>query len=217
MITIAADNDSMKVISAQYENNNFKKSIEFNILTISKNNDENNVGTILEKYRSDNNTQSYYTSKKSILENFIKNSKMPFSEFFPDSIICIFPLDENRHLLLTKFKQNISSKYSNETYIDYSENFTKKDKTKSIKKDNLTAEDFELNISNSKPFKKLLIIDDVIDEGKTLEILLDKLLKKKMIDNETVIKMACIYNRPKSNKPPISYLDAFRSKTNLQN
>jgi hypothetical protein len=215
MITIAADNDSMKVISAQYENNNFKKSIEFNILTISKNNDENNVGTILEKYRSDNNTQSYYTSKKSILENFIKNSKMPFSEFSPDSIICIFPLDENRHLLLTKFKQNISSKYSNETYIDYSENFTKKDKTKSIKKDNLTAEDFELTINNSKPFKKLLIIDDVVDEGKTLEILLDKLLKKKLIDNETVIKMACIYNRPKLNKQHISLLDAFKSNTNL--
>jgi hypothetical protein len=217
MIKIVADNDSFKVIKAEYENNDFKKSIEFDVLTILKNNDENNIGTILEKYRSDNNSKSYYTSKKVILESFIENSQIPFSEFSPDSIFCLFPSDENRHHLLTKFKEKITSKYSDKNYTDYSEAFTKKDKTKSIKKDNLTAEDFELSLSNSEPFKNLLIIDDVVDEGKTLEILLDKLFTQNLITNETIIKMSCIYNRPKTNKPELSFLEAYRNNKNKQN
>jgi hypoxanthine phosphoribosyltransferase len=136
---------------------------------------------------------------KKHIDDFLEQEAVTFEGFIPDGIICIYPADDNRRGLLEKFKDNITSAYLGKIDdIDYSDKFFKKDPNKSIKKDNLTVDDFELLIDN--PITKLLIIDDVIDEGKTLGILLDKLSDKELIDNNTEIKMACIYNNRKSDQ-----------------
>ena len=218
MIKIIADNNTFKIKGSEYENNGFKKTIEIKVLTITSSTDENNVGTILEKYRNnDTDSNKYFASKKNALEKFICDYATPFNKFIADGIICIFPNDNNRRELLSKFKDKLTSEIPNKSDIDYSDKFSKRDNSKSIKRDNLTGLDFELSLSNSTPFKKLLIIDDVIDEGKTLEILLDKLLSQKLIDNKTEIKMGCIYNRPKTNKSTVNPLQACKDIINNEN
>jgi hypothetical protein len=198
MVKIIPDNCTFKVINVEYEKDDFKKIIEINVLTTSNLNDEKNVGTILEKYRSDEpKSNDYFKSNKSNLEKFIKGQTKPFDQFSPDGIICVDTNDENIQELLLIFKQSLTSEIKSLNEIDHSKSFYKTDKSKSIKKNNLKDSDFKLEIRKSEPFKNLLIIDDVIDKGKTLEILLNKLLFKKLISSHTTIKMGCIYNRPK--------------------
>lgn len=214
MIKIIADDNTFKIVQVEYESDDFKKTIEIKVLTTTNATDENNVGTILEDYRNKGtDSNDFFASKKSILENFICKNTKPFDPFSADGVICIFPNDNNRRELLSKFKDKLTSEIQNITDIDYSDKFSKKDKTKSIKKDKLTGLDFELSINVSIPFKNLLIIDDVIDEGDTLVILLDKLLSQNLINNETTIKMGCIYNRPKMNKPTFNYKDIINKRS----
>lgn len=213
MIKIIADDNTFKIAQVEYESDDFKKTIEIKVLTTTNATDENNVGTILENYRNKGtDSNDFFASKKNILENFICKNTKPFDQFSADGVICIFPNDNNRRELLSKFKDKLTSEIQNITDIDYSDNFSKKDKTKSIKKDKLTGLDFELSINVSTPFENLLIIDDVIDEGDTLVILLDKLLTQNLINNETTIKMGCIYNRPKMNKSTFNYKDIINKR-----
>ncbi len=218
MIKIIADDNTLKIVQAEYECNDFKKTIEIKVLTIKDAADENNVGTILEEYRNKGTDSSdFFRSKKSILENFICKNTKPFDQFSPDGVICIFPIDFNRRCLLSKFKDKLTCKINNITDIDYSDKFSKKDGSKSIKKNKLTELDFVLLINDSTPFKNLLIIDDVIDEGDTLAILLGKLLSKNLISNDTIIKMGCIYNRPKMNKQIVNPLQAYKDRISKEN
>ena len=212
MIHIIADQDSSKIIRAEYTNVGYSKTVDVKILTVTKDNDHKNSGTIIEKYRSMvSDAEKYFEENKSTLENFFTKYEITFDNFFPDSVICIFPSDKNRKNLLTAFKNKIIETYQCDI-IDDSDKFVKKDHCKSIKKDNLTKEDFTLSIVRQTPIKGLLIIDDVIDEGKTLNILLDKLIDQKLIDSETVLKMTCIYNRPKQVKPKIDIMQAYRDE-----
>lgn len=198
---ICADIDSFKITKVYYTNNDFEKIIEPKILTVWKATDQTNIGTILEKYRELNaDAKKYYDDNKFILDKFINKYSISFDNFSPDCILCFYPADKNRKELLKTFSDKITINYKNRVEIDHSDKFVKKDPNKSIKKDNLTKDDFILSLDMETPIRALLIIDDVIDEGKTLNIFLDKLFEKKLIDNETIINVACIYNRPKKTK-----------------
>jgi len=216
MIKIKSVNENGKINRINYENNGFKKVIEPKILTVYKE-DDKNIGSILEHYRTLNeNAVNYFENNKSTIENFINKYSTSFENFTPDCIFCFFPIDTNRYQLLMNFRNKISEKYINRDEIDFSYTFVKKDPSKSIKKDNLTNEDFELTFDKQTPIKNLLIIDDVFDEGKTVNILLDKLLDKNLIDEETTINMAFIYNRPKQIKIEINHLQAYINWQNDQ-
>jgi len=198
---ISADPDTSKITEIDYNNNSFEKTIETKILTTSNQNDPKNVGTILEKFRGLTlDAKKYFEDNKPILDKFINRYPLTFDNFTPDCIICFFPSDNNRKELLKTFRNKVTLNYENRDDIDYSDKFVKIDPNKSIKKDSLTKDDFILSLDLETPIRALLIIDDVIDEGKTLNILLDKLVEKKIITNETVIKVACIYNRPKKTR-----------------
>jgi hypothetical protein len=212
MVKVISDSN-FKIVQVEYDRNGFNSIIETIVLTTRIGKAEDNIGNILEKYRMlNNNLDTYFESKREILENYICIHTTPFNNFLPDGIICIYPLDYNRRKLLEKFKEKLTSDFEKIADIDYSENFFKKDKTKSIKKDNLTGLDFELTISKTKPFKGLLIIDDVFNEGKTLEILLNKLLSNGLINNDTTIKFGCIYNLPISDNSFIANLKEYKEE-----
>lgn len=68
--------------------------------------------------------------------------------------------------------------------------------------------EFDQNISKIEEYekagKRILIVDDIIDSGKTMQILLDKLNYKDYTNN---IRIAClIYNVSQSVKPHYSYM-----------
>ena len=206
-----------KIIQIEYKYNDFQKKIEPKILTVSSPIDKKNVGTILEHYLLlSAEANNYFEDNKSVIYNFINRYSLNFENFIPDCIICIFPADVNRKQLLQAFKDKITINYSNRNEIDRSENFVKIDPSKSIKKHHLTKDDYKLSIDLQKPIKGLLIIDDVIDEGSTLNILLEMLLDKNLINENTIINMACIYNRPKKQKSAVNHLEAFKARLNIE-
>lgn len=211
MIKIKPDNNNGKIRQIEYENNGFKKIIEPKIYVITKLTDPKNIGAILEKYRKlSSESEKHFIDNKAILDTFINNISVSFENFEPDQIVCFLPTDKNRRQLLTKFSNKVKSTFQNKNINDHSDKFSKKDVNKSIK-DGLTAKDYELLLdSETEPFKNLLIIDDTIDGGNTLSIYLDKLFEKKLIDNDTVIKMTCIYSNAKMEKT--NYLEAFKTQ-----
>lgn len=91
---------------------------------------------------------------------------------------------------------------------DISQRFYKIDSSRSIKAP-LTKDDFVLELDAIEPINSILIVDDIIDEGATLNIFLEKLSDLKLISNATQVKMACIYNNRKSNKT--NPMNEFRS------
>ncbi|MCF4100045.1 phosphoribosyltransferase [Gillisia sp. M10.2A] len=113
--------------------------------------------------------------------------------------------------MLTEFEKLMTSELEEIKKINFSEKFYKIDDQKSIKKNNLNSDDFNLDIE-SHNFKNVLILDDVIDEGKTLEILVQKLYENNLIMGETNIKIGCLYNRAKGNthKKQIDVMEWFK-------
>jgi hypothetical protein len=156
----------------------------------------------------ENNTEEYFATNKQTIEKFIEKKVEGFDNFIPDCVVAFLPQDKNRKKLLELVKAKATNGL-NIKKIDISKNFTKIDSSKSIKKDTLTEKDFILELNNKTFFKNLLIIDDVIDEGKTVEIFLNKMIEKNFINSLTTIKMICLYNRPKSKKT-INPLDILR-------
>lgn len=198
MVNLYSNQDTFKITRASFKKDDFETTLEIKVHTVTKVYDNSNVGNILEKYRSmDTEKEKYFQENKDTLDQFINNYAISLDGFIPDGVICILPNDENRKELLLSFQSKVQGETNPD---DYSKIFIKKDKNKSIKKDNLSVNDFELNIEKDDPFQNLLIIDDVIDEGKTLSILLELLLEKRLINHRTNIKMSCIYNRPKLEK-----------------
>lgn len=211
VIELHSNQGTFKITGATFNKNNFETTVEIKVHTTTKTNDSSNVGNILEKYRSiDAYKEEYYQKNKESLEHFINNCPVAFEGFIPDGVICILPKDKNRKDLLLLFKIKIQGETNPN---DYSNSFTKKDENTSVKKDNLSVNDFDLNIKKDDPFQNLLIIDDVIDEGKTLNILLESLLAKNLINKNTNIKMSCIYNRPKLEKR-VNPMDLYMERMN---
>lgn len=213
MIKIIPDNSTGKITKIEYENNGYKKTIGPKIFAVTKTNDQNNVGTILEHYRKlTAEAEKYFSDNKTTLDNFINNVSISYDSFEPDHIVCFLPADKNRNQLLKQFAEKIKANFSNKDDIDFSDKFVKKDRSKSIK-NGLTKNDYDLLLDKETPvIKKLLIIDDTIDKGDTLNIYLNKLFEKNLINTETLINMVCIYNNEKMEK--INYLQAFKEKQN---
>jgi hypoxanthine phosphoribosyltransferase len=150
----------------------------------------------------------YFKHKLSVITKYIGRTSISFLNFTPDHIICFFPHDVNRHHILKLFFEKITKIYNNRVDIDFSDSFVKNDPKKSIK-EGLTAEDYNLVLNDKMVFiKNLLIIDDVIDTGDTINIYLTKLFEKGFINNDTVIKVACIYNNTKIKKENV--LEAWK-------
>jgi hypothetical protein len=201
----------LKIVSANYENKDFKTAIEIKVCMTAQ---DGNIGRILERYREMADMKiadDYYNENVLSVESFFNKKIDPFENFLPEAIIVFYPLDEKRKKILTRFRDKITTDLEN--IVDYSDRFYKADPTKSIKKYNLSAVDFVLSVET--PIKKLLVIDDVIDEGKTLNILLDKLFENNLIDDKAEIKMACIYNNPKRDERMGNPLKGLRDMMNL--
>lgn len=200
-----------KIKSIDIEVAGFELQVTATVFCVVNSNDTNNIGTILEKYRASNlNNESLIIEQKPKLERFVRNLTSPFAELKPDCIVCFYPADLNRKSLLKCFKNKLTAHIDMSNKIDYSLHFNKKDSTKSVKQDNLTLEDFELTIDNETPFKNILMVDDVIDQGKTINIFLELLADKGLVDNKTTLNLACIYNRPKQIKMDYSKIFKIR-------
>ena len=162
------------------------------------------------KYREfKENADKFYQEKKPILDEFIKSYNSPFTEIYPDCVVCFLPEDVNRRQLLINFKEKIIGSFENKVGIDHSEKFIKKDKSKSIT-DGLTKQDFEMLIQNIPPFKSVMIIDDTINQGRTVNIFLEMMTDNNLIDELTEINMAFIYCLP-TLKYQIKHLDAHKN------
>lgn len=210
MIEIKSNIDTHKIIEVNYKNNDFEKDIEVKIVTVTKHEDSQNVGTIIETYRKLLlDAEKYFIANKAILDSFIEGVSVSFNNFTPDHIVSFLPADKNRRAILKSFTDKVTIGFPDKNKLDFSDKFLKIDPSSSIKDKN-TKEDFELLLSEESPIiKNLLIIDDTIDKGDTLNIYLDKLFEKGFINNETTIKMACMYNNRKQKKE--TYMEAFKN------
>ena len=149
-----------KIESIDIEIDGLVLHIVVTVFCVVNQNDTNNIGIILEKYRALNlNNESFFIEQKPKLESFIQRIKSPFSELIPDCIVCFYPADKNRKSLIEGFKNKLVGHIYEVNSIDYSLNFKKKDSTKSVNQHKLTKQDFELTIENTAPFKNILIIE----------------------------------------------------------
>jgi hypothetical protein len=188
-----------KVTKLTFKHNQFKIIIEPYVFCI-KRSKESNIGNIIENYRKkiDNSelisAQNYWDSKIDVINSFVKNSYNPFNKYQPDYISIFYPNDRNRKKLLFNFAKAVKINSD----FDFSDYFSKIDYSKSVVKD----KNYEQNFKYSKPNNllsctKILIIDDTIDEGRTLDVFLNKLFENSLINFNTEIKFICIYNNPK--------------------
>ena len=160
--------------------------------------DSNNIGSIIENYRKYGlNDESFINEHKDRVAKYLRALIYPQTDFKPDCIICVYPSDKNRAQVLKCFKRSVKQHIENFGRVDFSSSFRKIDEAKSVVNDNLTEEDFELVIEGGKQFLQVLIIDDAVDKGTTVDILLALLARKQLITGETQVRLACIYNRPK--------------------
>jgi hypothetical protein len=196
-----------KIESIEVEFNGFNANIEVYVFNLLKPNNLMDIGNIIETYRTNFKGDIKYVNENlhSVI-NYINNIKYPFPEFIPDSLFCFYPADRYRRKLLKCFSNILTSHLDNIKLIDFSSMFKKKDTSKSIKKDMLMKDDFELTYQKEESFNNLLVIDDVIDEGKTINILLELLCENGLINPSTNVKLICLYNRPKSKKFDLSQI-----------
>jgi hypothetical protein len=193
MIKILFNENDQKVNQIDFEYDDFKKLIFPNVYSVFDNKN-GNIGRILEDYRKlKENADEFYLENKPILDDFVKNYNSPFTDIYPDCVVCFLPVDINRKHLLIDFKEKILGLFENKNEIDFSVNFIKKDPIKSIKHYDLNKNDFNLTIERDKPFKSVIVIDDVINEGKTLGIFLEMMKDKNLIDGKTEVNGAFIY------------------------
>jgi len=177
----------------EYQRNNISIQIASKIATTTSSSVQN-IGHIIESYRKTLDTQ-YWESYKSAIFNKIRRTSFDFNNFIPDCHICFYPSDSNRRELLQYFFNTLTEFYPKNT-LDLSENFKKCDPNRSIT-EGLTKDDFVLSLNKDlPPIKNLLIIDDTLNEGRTLNIFLDKLFERGLITQDTKICFAAIYSNP---------------------
>jgi hypothetical protein len=183
-------------ISIQIESVDIKIPVYISCLVKSK--DPENIGVILELYRVKYlNDISYINNHFPKIIKHISKLSFPFIDFDPDCIVCFYPIDENRKNILKYFKEKMTENLLNVSEIDISDSFKKKDGAISVMSKHLTKDDFELTFLGSNSFKNILIIDDIIDQGRTINIFLELLAEKGLLDKETNVRIVCIYSRLK--------------------
>jgi hypothetical protein len=193
-----------KVDKLNYEYKNFKFLIDVFVFSVTKLNDFNNIGFVLEKYRSikkendDLSAHQFFEINKPIFDKFISFVSYPFGQFIPDYLNLFFPSDKNRFRFLLNFSDTLLKHIPDWEKIDFSKNF-KKNKPELSVIDNSNNLDFDLIIDTKiKKIDKLLMIDDTIDEGRTVQIFLDKLADNDLLSENTQIKLICVYNNCRS-------------------
>lgn len=207
MIKILFNENNQKVNQIDFEYDDFKKIIFPNVYSVFVNKN-GNIGRILEDYRKlKENADEFYQENIHVLNEFIQNYNSPFTKINPDCVVCFLPMDNNRKQLLINFKEKIIASLENKTGIDFSDNFYKKEPSKSIKHHDLKKKDFNLSIDRDTPFKSIIVIDDVINEGKTLGIFLEMMKDRKLFDDCTEVNAAFIYC---FNQIKRGHMDAFR-------
>lgn len=199
-------NDSGKIISLEYERDSIKYDIKVSsYYAVKKSNlDDSTAGKIIENYRElrrddPEKSQEYFDEKNEILNDFIESLKQEDEEY--DYIQIMLPKDINRKCILESFA---SKKFNGNN--DFSQFFSKTDDVSIVGKNQEEAQQlFEYNKPEiDYPAKSLLIIDDTIDTGSTIKILLDNLIDERVITGETKITAIIIYNNYGQNKLDLS-------------
>lgn len=188
-----------KVTKITFKQNQFKIMVEPYVFCLKYFNSDN-IGNIIEKYRKkidDSklvNAQNFWDSKIDVVSSFVKHTSNPFNKFQPDYISIFYPNDRNRKKLLNDFVKAININFN----YNFSDSFYKIDSNKSVVKDKNYEQNFKyLKPDNLLSCSKILIIDDTIDKGRTLDIFLKKLYENNLLNFETEIKFICIYNNSK--------------------
>lgn len=174
---------------------------------VVRNRDENNIGSIIEKYRllkeeSPDKASQHWAQKAHVLARYLtKKFPTPWPDFVPDYICVVGASDELRLGFINRFAHRIVSNYPNSQQIDFSQHFRKIDQTRSITQyqDEANADIFELDVREEVRPTKILLIDDVVNTGATIECFVKKAIKNGLIINpeKIEIRVICIYNRPK--------------------
>ena len=204
-------NPDGKIQSLSITINNKYFNIEIFAYSYYLKENEMSIGHIIEKYRlmmknKDSNKDNYFKQNKKNILDFLNKCKYPFPEYKPDYVTLFFPTDKNLKSIFNRLKQqlNIVGKF------DYSEYFSKIDKNISIKdkKDNFRYDKPKID----KPPEQILLIDDMIDQGDTIEQLLNLMDSHNLLTEKTEIKAICIYYRKKS-KPDKKAIEAILEQT----
>jgi predicted amidophosphoribosyltransferase len=188
--------------------------VDVQVITVTNFSNEKNIGNILETYRkkkiqeSENNATTYFELNKEKIDAFISNVHNPFIDYAPELVFVFFPTDQNRFDFTSNFTDTLSIPDFNN--INYSDRFKKSNPNQSIT-NGLTTDDFEFDSSNIKPAQRILLIDDTIDKGRTVGILISKLIESKLITDETEVKLICAYNNAKA-APKVNYKDFMTKK-----
>jgi hypothetical protein len=208
MIKLIPNEDNGKIQKIEMTIGELEKVIEPKIHIVFKPSDDKNISKILEKYRAlKDEAECYFQENSAEIEIFLRNYISPFADLNPDCVICFLPADNNRRQLLLDLKEKIIGHLDNKIEIDFSDKFTKKDPLKSIKRHILNKDDFDLSIEHDAPFKSIIVIDDVINEGKTIDIFLEKMKDSRLIDDKTEVNATFIYC---FNQIKRGHMDAFR-------
>lgn len=192
----ATDVKATKIFYANPQNSN-PIEVEVSVFRIAEN---GKIWKNLELYRklirdSDQDSANVLFDKyKSIFYDTIdKLYSNPFPDFDFDTFIAFYPEDKNRRELLKFFVEKTVDGICDFEERDKSNSFEKIDKAKSIT-EGLTEGDFTLDVNCLKEMRKLLLIDDVINYGRTINILLNKLAENDIDLTNIEIKLICIYN-----------------------
>lgn len=170
--------------------------------------EEQTIGKIIEIYREKthkNNlpeAKNYFKSKENIINAFLE--KLIIDSKCYDYVQVMLPTDEHRKDILKRF----SEKFFNNSN-DLSSAFVK---TRDSSIVGLSCEEAAQYFTFNKPKittipKTILIVDDTISTGCTINIFLDNLKKADLLATDTKITAKIIYNNFKDNIPKVSFID----------
>jgi hypothetical protein len=107
--------DSQKIEELTYSDGTVKIHIIVKSYNVVSTRDENNVGSIIEKYRSLKEEEvakasEYWEQKSDVLNNYLnKNFPNPWPDFVPDYISIVGTTDDLRNGFINGFANNIVS------------------------------------------------------------------------------------------------------------
>lgn len=193
-------NGDKKIISFQFNYKEIHIGTEnTNVVSMSKYQPTaGNIGFIFENIR---NGAPLTDSEKHILTHAISEFKIKdYKCLCPLHILC---LQSNNHVInpfLSMFIQAVLNHFNRIDVVNISECFTKKadgnSATKKIPTDNLDDDYiFKPGLINTNRIENLLIVDDVLDKGVTLNQILLNLSIGRFIDNDTKITVFTLYNK----------------------
>lgn len=177
----------------------------------------NNIAYIIENYRIHLKEGRFLASdvlferSQPLFNAFLDRVENPFNTFNFDTFFVFFPSDSNRLNLLRRFARKLLNSIRDWESKDRSGLFKKIDPNKSITE----MEENFLLLKTDKilPIKRLLIIDDVFNEGRTINKLFDLLLGSGKISESTEVKLICIYT---FNTLPDNYKNVLDKYKNSQ-